>query len=72
MRHRGERGDVVLSVRKLRTDLPSKSASTFTARFLVLPAYGAGRTELAHALFGIDATEGGTKADGTVAASPPC
>ena len=59
-----ERGDVVLSVQKLRTKaFPFAEVSIDFHRGEILGLaglVGAGRTELAHALFGIDATEGGT------------
>jgi ribose transport system ATP-binding protein len=59
-----ERGDVVLSVQGLRTrTFPLAEVSIDFHRGEVLGLaglVGAGRTELAHALFGIDATEGGT------------
>jgi ribose transport system ATP-binding protein len=59
-----ERGDVVLSVQKLRTKtFPFGEVSIDFHRGEILGLaglVGAGRTELAHALFGIDATEGGT------------
>ena len=59
-----ERGDVVLSVQKLRTTtFPFAEVSIDFHRGEILGLaglVGAGRTELAHALFGIDATEGGT------------
>ena len=59
-----ERGDVVLSVQKLRTRaFPFAEVSIDFHRGEILGLaglVGAGRTELAHALFGIDATEGGT------------
>jgi ribose transport system ATP-binding protein len=59
-----ERGDVALSVQKLRTQtFPFAEVSIDFHRGEILGLaglVGAGRTELAHALFGIDATEGGT------------
>jgi ribose transport system ATP-binding protein len=59
-----ERGDVVLSVQKLRTQtFPFAEVSIDFHRGEILGLaglVGAGRTELAQALFGIDATEGGT------------
>jgi len=59
-----ERGDVVLSVQKLRTTtfpFAEVSIDFHSGEILGLAGLvGAGRTELAHALFGIDATEGGT------------
>jgi ribose transport system ATP-binding protein len=59
-----ERGDVVLSVQKLRTNtFPFAEVSIDFHRGEILGLaglVGAGRTELAHALFGIDAAEGGT------------
>ena len=58
-----ERGDVVLSVQKLRTTtfpFAEVSIDFHSGEILGLAGLvGAGRTELAHALFGIDATEGG-------------
>ena len=65
MRHRrASAGDVVLSVQKLRTrPIPFAEVSIDFHRGEILGLaglVGAGRTELAHALFGIDATEGGT------------
>jgi len=58
------RGDAVLSVQKLRTrTFPFAEVSIDLHRGEILGLaglVGAGRTELAHALFGIDATEGGT------------
>jgi ribose transport system ATP-binding protein len=59
-----ERGDVVLSVQKLRTTtfpFAEVSIDFHSGEILGLAGLvGAGRTELAHALFGIDTTEGGT------------
>ncbi len=58
------RGDVILSVQKLRTRIfPFNEVNIDLHRGEILGLaglVGAGRTELAHALFGIDANEGGT------------
>ena len=59
-----ERGDIVLSVQKLRTrTFPLAEVSIDFHRGEVLGLaglVGAGRTEFAHTLFGIDPTEGGS------------
>ena len=58
-----DRGDIVLSAQKLRTEafpFAEVSIDLYRGEILGLAGLvGAGRTELARALFGIDATEGG-------------